>query len=119
MRIAVPVDKNVANTTVCASFGRAPYFLIYDSDTRQNVFLKNPALRTQGGAGVQSSQIVVDEGVDTAIVPRLGHNAAQVLQTAGVRLLQSENGTAAANLDACFANTLETLESFHGGFHRH
>jgi predicted Fe-Mo cluster-binding NifX family protein len=30
MKIAISVGENNKNTSVCVSFGRAPYFFIYD-----------------------------------------------------------------------------------------
>jgi predicted Fe-Mo cluster-binding NifX family protein len=33
MKIAIPVDNNSLDTSICISFGRAPHFLIYDTKT--------------------------------------------------------------------------------------
>ena len=32
MRIAIPVDEKNIDSEVCISFGRTPYFLIYDTE---------------------------------------------------------------------------------------
>jgi predicted Fe-Mo cluster-binding NifX family protein len=43
MRIAIPVDEKSIKTSVCQSFGRAPYFLIYDTDSKESKFIDNNA----------------------------------------------------------------------------
>ena len=35
MKIAIPVDEKSVDSNVCVSFGRTPYFLIYDVDTKR------------------------------------------------------------------------------------
>ena len=34
MKIAIPVDEKSLESNVCVSFGRAPYFLIYDTESK-------------------------------------------------------------------------------------
>ena len=43
MKIAIPVDEKTLESNVCASFGRTPYFLIYDTETKESVFINNSA----------------------------------------------------------------------------
>ena len=43
MKIAIPVNNNSMESGVCESFGRAEYFLIYDTKTKENAFLDNAA----------------------------------------------------------------------------
>jgi predicted Fe-Mo cluster-binding NifX family protein len=40
MKIVIPVNENSNETTVCASFGRAPYFLIYDTKNQTEEYVK-------------------------------------------------------------------------------
>jgi predicted Fe-Mo cluster-binding NifX family protein len=58
MRIAIPVDEKSIKTSVCQSFGRAPYFLIYDTDSKESKFIDNSAAASQGGAGIKAAQNV-------------------------------------------------------------
>ncbi len=48
MKVAVPTDEMSANTAVCVSFGRAPYFLIRDTETGTGAFHTNPAAAATG-----------------------------------------------------------------------
>ena len=39
MKIAIPVDKNCMDSTVCSSYSHAPYFFLYDLKTNMHQFL--------------------------------------------------------------------------------
>ena len=41
MKIAIPVDEKSMGTNVCVSFGRTPYFLIYDTESKESSFINN------------------------------------------------------------------------------
>lgn len=41
MKIAIPVDEKTLESNVCVSFGRTPYFLIYDVETKESIFIDN------------------------------------------------------------------------------
>ena len=56
MKIAIPVDEKSLESNVCVSFGRAPYYLIYDTETKESVFLDNSAAASTGGAGIKAAQ---------------------------------------------------------------
>ena len=59
MKIAMPVDDKTMESSVCVSFGRTPYFLIYDTENKESVFLDNSAAASQGGAGIKAAQTVM------------------------------------------------------------
>ena len=62
MKIAIPVDDKSLNSAVSQSFGRAPYFFFYDTETEESDFLDNGAVASQGGAGIKAAQAIVDNG---------------------------------------------------------
>ena len=115
MRLAIPVD--IDKCSVCPSFGRAPYFLFWDSESRQQQLLDNPAAQSQGGAGVQAAQFVVDQKADGVITIRCGENAAEVFQAADLQILKAEAGSAEENLAAWAEGRLSPLTHFHAGYH--
>jgi len=119
MRIAIPVDQNTNNTDVCISFGRAPYFMFFDTETKETIFVKNEAADSQGGAGIKAAQTLVDEGADVLLTPRCGENAAVVLQKAKVKIYKTLSASVQDNLVAFENNKLETLDEIHPGFHGH
>lgn len=119
MKIAIPVDKKGLETNVCISFGRAPYFLIYDTKTKESAFIDNGAAVSAGGAGIKAAQAIVDSEVDTLLTPRCGENAANVLKAAGIQLYKTVEGSAKKNLDEFAAGNLLKLDEIHAGFHGH
>lgn len=119
MRIVLPVDDQHMDTTVCPSFGRCPYYLIYDCGKDQGEFLENTASRSAGGAGVRAAQIVVDTGVKVALTPRLGQNAADVLLAADMKLYKTDGPSVRDNIAAFKDGQLPELTQIHAGFHGH
>ena len=119
MRIAVPVNSKDIKSELCPSFGRAPYFLIYDTTDKSMVFLDNPATRSTGGAGIRAAQMLIDQSVKVIIAPRYGENAARVLIDGGIRVYKNIAGTAEENIEAYENNQLNVLADIHPGFHHH
>lgn len=119
MKIALPVDKNHEDTPVCMSFGRTPFFMIYNTETQGVEFLDNAAAAAQGGAGIKASQMLIDNQVGALIAPRLGENAADVLNAGAILVYQQIEGNAMANLEAYKRGDLSPLTSIHKGFHNH
>ena len=119
MKIAMPVDHKSAEANIASSFGRTPYFLIYDTETKTSVVLDNSAAASQGGAGIKAAQNVVDSKADVVLAPQCGENAANVLRAANLKIYRTINGTAQANIEAFNAGELSLLEDIHAGFHNH
>ena len=114
MIIAIPVDEG--KETVCVSFGRAPYFLIHDTESDETNALENPAAEAQGGAGIQAAQFVVDTGAEALITVRCGQNSADLFRAANLKIYRAHGGGASENLRLLSEGKLEELTSFHAGF---
>jgi Uncharacterized conserved protein len=111
-------EENI-DTEICVSFGRAPYFLLYETDTKEIKWLVNSAAESYGGAGIAAAQILADHGAEILITPRCGENAEKVLDGAKIDVYHSIDGTAQQNIDAFTAGKLSLLSEFHAGFHGH
>ena len=119
MKIAIPVNDKTMETRVCISFGRTPYFLVYDMETKESKFIENTAANSQGGAGIKAAQIVVDSNTDALLTPRCGENAANVLKVADIKIYKTMNDSLKDNLDAFAEGKLAELTEIHSGFHGH
>lgn len=119
MKIVIPVNENSTKTTVCMSFGRTPYFLIYDTDTKESTFLDNSAISSQGGAGIKAAQSIIDSGAEVLITPRCGENAAEVINAGGLKIYKTINDSIEDNISAFIKEELSLLEDIHPGFHNH
>lgn len=119
MKIIMPVEEKSMETSVCQSFGRTPYFLMYDTQSKESVFLDNSAATSQGGAGIKAAQIVVDHKASTLLTPRCGQNAAEVIKAANIEIYKTINSSIKDNIDAFIAGKLSLLVEIHPGFHNH
>ena len=115
MKIMIPVDDS--RESVCVSFGRAPYFLIHNTETGTSELIENSAAEAQGGAGIKAAQLVVDKGADALVTIRCGQNAADVFKAADIAIYRADGTSAAENLKALSEGKLSELTSFHAGFH--
>lgn len=119
MKIAIPVDEKSLDSNVCVSFGRTPYFLIYDVDTKESVFLDNSAAASTGGAGIKAAQTIVDNKANVLLTPRCGENAAEVLKSADIEIFKTTSASVKDNIDAFIDGKLFLLDEIHAGFHGH
>ena len=119
MKIALPVTENHSGGNVCPSFGRAPYYLFYDTDLKQENYLENPAANSPGGAGIQAAQFLVNQKASVVLTPRLGENAAQVLKEAALLIYQTDSDSIQESILAFQENRLKPLHEIHPGFHNH
>ena len=119
VKIAIPVNDKSMNSTICQSFGRTPYFLIYDTETKQGVLLDNSAAASQGGAGIKAAQTLVDNKASVLLTPRCGENAAEVFKAANITIYKTMNDSINDNIDAVIDGRLALLQNIHAGFHNH
>ena len=119
MRIAIPVDDKSLESNVCISFGRTPYFLIYDTDTKKSVFIDNSAATSIGGAGIKAAQMIADNKANILLTPRLGENSADVLKAAEIKIYKTITASAKDNINAYISGKLPLLDEIHAGLHGH
>jgi len=119
MKITLPVNEKSLEGSVCQAFARAPYFLIFDTETNERMFMKNDAAESQGGAGPKAAQFIVDQKTDALLVPRCGGNAADVLYAADIDIYKVKNISVIENIETFIAGKLSILDEIHPGFHNH
>jgi len=117
MKIVIPVDEKTLESDVCASFGRTPYFLIHDTETKESVFIDNSAAASTGGAGIKAAQTIVDNKANVLLTPRCGENAADVLKSADIKIFKTTSASAKGNIDDFIDGKLSLLDEIHAGFH--
>lgn len=83
MKICLTSTGPSLQDKVDARFGRAAFFVIYDSENNQHEVIENPYLEG-GGAGLKASQLIIDQGVNTVLSGELGPNAKVALDQAGI-----------------------------------
>jgi predicted Fe-Mo cluster-binding NifX family protein len=113
------VEEQKLESAVCPSFGRAPLYVLYDTESGACDFLDNSAAASQGGAGIRAAQNILDQGAGAVITYRCGENAAQVLEAAGITLCKAQDGTVRDNIEKYKAGALAKLNEIHPGLHNH
>ena len=95
MKLCVSSTGKDMGSRVDTAFGRAPVFLIIDTDTMDVEVVENPAATAGHGAGIAAAQTVSDKGVDAVLSGYVGPNAFNALQAAGIRIFEgaAENDT--------------------------
>lgn len=119
MRLLIPVNKQDVSGDICQSFGRAPYFMIWHTDSETSEFHQNDGASSHSGAGIRAAQKVLDLKADVVITPRLGKNAADVIVADGIKVYGATSTSILDNIQQLREGKMELLTAFHPGFHRH
>ncbi|MBN1280504.1 MAG: NifB/NifX family molybdenum-iron cluster-binding protein [Candidatus Thermoplasmatota archaeon] len=93
MKICITSTGKDLHASVDQRFGRCPYFLIIDTESKQVKTIDNESTIASGGAGIQAAQIVTNEKVGAVITGNVGPNAFNVLHAAGIKVFSGASGT--------------------------
>ena len=93
MKIAVPSLGETLESFVSKTFGRAPFIIIYDSETGKNNFYINSGMRVQDGSGLKAVGIILKNNVNVLLTQEIGHKAYSALMEKhiDIHLLESGN----------------------------
>ncbi len=67
MKICVTSEGKTLDSKVDPRFGRCQNFIFFDTDTGNFEVQENTSAQFQGGAGIQSGQLVVSKGVKAVL----------------------------------------------------
>lgn len=94
MKIAVSSTGKELTSEMDTRFGRAPYFLIIDSETMAFEAVDNSqSTDAAHGAGIMAGKSIVDRGVSVLLTGICGPKAYQVLNQAGIRIVTDQKGS--------------------------
>lgn len=108
MKIAVSSRGPLLTSEVDPRFGRAAYIMIVDLETSKFEALDNNVnLNAFKGAGIQTATMVVDKGAEVLMTGYCGPKAFQVLEAAGVKVVNDAQGTVSETLEKFKTGTVE------------
>ncbi len=84
MIVAVSVTGNTAPATIDIRLGRAPWFLLHNTETGAEHFIPNPSSEAGTGAGTGAVQTLADADVDCVIGAEPGPKAENALKALGI-----------------------------------
>jgi predicted Fe-Mo cluster-binding NifX family protein len=93
MHIIVTATSNKIDQPFSPRFGRADFFILFDSETGEWEAFSNPAVGSRGGAGPQAVQFIANKGAEVVISGRYGPSAFTALNAAGIKAYLAEDGT--------------------------
>ncbi|MGD8895891.1 MAG: NifB/NifX family molybdenum-iron cluster-binding protein [Acidobacteriota bacterium] len=112
MKLALTTSGTTPEAPLDPRFGRAPRFLVYDTDTNGFEIVDNRAgFEAAQGAGFQAAERLVRLGVDGLVTSCCGPNAFRVLERAGIEVYNSDDArTVAEAIEAYRAGRLVAVE---------
>lgn len=93
MKVAISATGPGMENDMDPRFGRAPYFVIIDSETGEWTAEPNEAAGASGGAGRSAAALVAGKGATAVVSANFGPNALQSLQAADVTPYQATIGS--------------------------
>ena len=110
MKICVTSQGANLDCQVDPRFGRCQYFIFVDTETLEFTAIQNPNIDGMGGVGVQSGQLVADNGIKVILTGNVGPNAFQTLQAASIEVVTRVSGTVAEAVESYKAGKYKTVQ---------
>ncbi len=111
MRIAVSSQGADLTSKVDPRFGRAPYFLVFDTgDDSFDVVNNEQNVNAAQGAGIQAAENVAREKVDMIVSGNFGPKAFRALNAAGIKIALWANGTVSEAIELARNDKLDICD---------
>ena len=89
MKLCITAAGKSIDSNIDTRFGRAPWFLIVDTDTGTIIeAVENSAVAQGQGAGIAATRLVSDKNVDAVLTGTVGPNATLVFQGTQVHMFE-------------------------------
>ncbi|THB70940.1 MAG: dinitrogenase iron-molybdenum cofactor biosynthesis protein [Desulfobulbaceae bacterium] len=94
MKVAVSAQGPTLSDEIDPRFGRAAYFIIFDTENDEVEVLNN-SVNANGfkGAGIQAATLMNDKGVNVLLTGYCGPKAFKVLEAGGVKVAGNITGS--------------------------
>ncbi|MBD3313827.1 dinitrogenase iron-molybdenum cofactor biosynthesis protein [Candidatus Woesearchaeota archaeon] len=107
MRIAIPIMQDNEEAEISPHFGRAPFFAIFDSETKEISFIKNTSEHF-GGHG-KPAEVIAEQKPDIVFALDMGSKAIAVFESYNIKVKTGECLTLKDVIDS--KDMLDELES--------
>lgn len=108
MKVCITSKGATLDSPAEERFGRAPYFIIIESETGAFEAIQNPLVDGAGGVGPKAAQVLISHDVKALISGMVGGNAREALAAAGIAMYTyRDGGTVKDAFDKFTASTLE------------
>jgi predicted Fe-Mo cluster-binding NifX family protein len=90
MKIVISATGRDIESNIDATFGRALFFLIMDTETKEVKVIENKARDRPSGVGITAVNTVENEGIDAVITTDIGPYAFKTFKQSGVKIYKAE-----------------------------
>jgi predicted Fe-Mo cluster-binding NifX family protein len=118
MEIAVTATGADLDAPISPVFGRCPFYVLVDTETKHFEAVENPEMRSLRGAGFEAPAFIVGRGAQAVVTGNVGPNAFSVLQACGVPVYLFEGRTVREAIEAYKAGRLQPIEKANVPTHR-
>jgi predicted Fe-Mo cluster-binding NifX family protein len=108
MKICFTAKETTLDAQTEERFGRAPYFILVESETGAFEAIANPFADGGGGVGPKAAQVLIANNVRALVSGQVGGNAREVLAAAGIAMYTCRAGGSVRDAFDQFKN--KTLE---------
>jgi predicted Fe-Mo cluster-binding NifX family protein len=105
MKLCITAAGNDLHAATDAAFGRAPWFVLIDTESEAIQSIENTSAQATQGAGIAAAQSMSEHGVDAVLTGRLGPKAKNALEASGIGMYEGLGKSTIA----------EALEQFRAG----
>lgn len=92
MKICITAQGKDVESQVDPRFGRCQNFIVVDTETGEARAMDNTNKDGMGGVGIQSGQMMAENGVKVVLTGNVGPNAFQTLTAAGIEIITGVSG---------------------------
>lgn len=101
MKICITAQGPTLNSSFEPHFGRAPYFLFYDTRSGMIDAIRNGFVLSDTGIGQNAVKLLKMNGLDAVITGQIGENAGYLLKGVGIPVhIYTGSGSAKDALEA-------------------
>ncbi|MBI9090803.1 MAG: NifB/NifX family molybdenum-iron cluster-binding protein [Desulfobacterium sp.] len=111
MKIAISAMEKDPNAQIDPRFGRAPYFVMVDTETMDLQMFDNENCNHPSGAGIQTASFIAAQGVGAVLTGNCGPKAMQALTEADIRVFTGHSGTVQEAVDQYKNDRLTATET--------
>lgn len=88
MKLCITAAGNDLTAATDSAFGRAPWFVLIDTDSGAVESVENTSVNASQGAGIAAAQTMADNSVQAILTGRLGPKAQTALSAAGITMYE-------------------------------
>lgn len=112
MKIAVCSKSEGVESLADDRFGRAEYYVIFDTESRVGKTIENTARGESAGAGGSAVRLLSKNNVDVVLVPELGPKAVDAVNAFEIKAYRyTKQGTVRELIAAYQAGELQSIET--------